>query len=168
MEKKKVQIKTWEEMEKEYTYVNKYIKDCGINVNDVYFTKNMEDRLPKDRIIEVYYNETWEEWLWVLNEDASFIADEMIKKEIKDTKEDKSLLTPSIHIGTDKVQIRLNEVIPKEEFSKELFRYSKIIEECITDTLLGRFRITSFTHLDKRFTVILLNDEVLDVKEIKD
>ena len=76
---RKVQIKTWEEMGEEYNY----IEGSGISFPEVYFTKEMEELLPKDRIIEVYYNETWEEWLWRVNKDVFSLAEEMIKEEIK-------------------------------------------------------------------------------------
>jgi len=72
---KKVQIKTWLELETEYEYT----KDCGINVNNVYFTKGMEELLPKDRIIGIYYDPLCKRWFWKI-----YFADFIIVYEVEE------------------------------------------------------------------------------------
>jgi len=88
-------------------------------------------------------------------------------KEVKENNEDKkmskkaSIKIKDFKITEDEVQI----TISKEEFAKELSLYGKIVEDINQETILGYLRITSFNYIDKGFTVIKLNGEVLTIKE---
>lgn len=53
---RKVRIKTWEEMEKKFG-LDKY-GDILVT-GDYYFTKDMENIIPNDRIIEIDENNGW-------------------------------------------------------------------------------------------------------------
>jgi len=78
---KKVQLKTWEEMEEEYiSYID------SIVVGSAYFDKALEAKLPKDRIIEIYYNGYYKKWVWGINGKEYPISGGMVKEEVKDIK----------------------------------------------------------------------------------
>ena len=190
-----VKIKTWEEMEEEFTY---YAGD-GLWVNGMHFNKEMEKELPQDRIIEINYYPQYDLWLWAVGTTDYAITEGMIKEEIT---EDKEVIVPNptkqpkgvIETFVDKMtsdkevkeetkdkkmskkasieikdfKITEDEVqitISKEEFAKELSLYGKIVEDINQETILGYLRITSFNYIDKGFTVIKLNGEVLTIKE---
>jgi hypothetical protein len=70
-----VKIKTWDKMEKEFGLTFMDIIDCKN-----YFNKDMEEELPKNRIItlEYYYDVEDEDWFW-----KGYIMDnEMIEEEL--------------------------------------------------------------------------------------
>jgi len=164
-----VKIKTWEEMKEEFTY---YASD-GLWVNGIHFNKEMEKELPQDRIIEINYYPQYDLWLWAVGPTDYAITEGMIKEEITEDKEVKeetkdkkmskkaSIKIKDFKITEDEVQI----TISKEEFAKELSLYGKIVEDINQETILGYLRITSFNYIDKGFTVIKLNGEVLTIKE---
>lgn len=62
---RKVRIKTWEEMEKKFG-LDKY-GDILVT-GDYYFTKDMENIIPKDRIIEIDENNGWLSELYGISE----------------------------------------------------------------------------------------------------
>ena len=62
---RKVRIKTWEEMEKNFG-----LDEYGdiLVTGDYYFTKDMENIIPKDRIIEIDENNGWLSELYGISE----------------------------------------------------------------------------------------------------
>ena len=77
---KKVRIKTWEEMEKEFGVdANNYIK------GDAYFTPSMECDMPENRVIEIYKNKDY--FTWDLGYDSWTISEDMIAEYIEETSE---------------------------------------------------------------------------------
>ena len=80
MEKRRVQIKTLEDLEEELPNIDN-IKGFVIE----FFIESIDKRLPQDRIIETYYNEDLEEWVWEFNgrkKDIYFITEGMIKQQL--------------------------------------------------------------------------------------
>ncbi len=79
---KKVKIKTWEQMEKEFGLDAE--GDIDIS-NEVYFVTTMENHIPVDRIIEVYeLSDGREEMYWEIEDSEWIIVSEMIEVIIKD------------------------------------------------------------------------------------
>lgn len=78
---KKVRIKTWAELEKEFGVDNKNYIKC-----DGYFTPDMECNMPESRVIEV-----WEKpsgyFTWDLGYDYWSISEDMIAEYIEETPE---------------------------------------------------------------------------------
>lgn len=67
---RKVKIKTWEKMEKEFG-----VSSYGDLKCDKYYTKVMEDNIPENRIIEIGDNEQW-----YAGGDTWFISEDMIEE----------------------------------------------------------------------------------------
>jgi hypothetical protein len=75
----KVKIKTWDAMEKEFEL------DAEGDINcRMYFTTEMEECLPKNRIIEVTDPNKKGIYNWYYDEDEYLITDDMIEEIIKD------------------------------------------------------------------------------------
>ena len=86
MEKRKVKIKTWKQLKEEYPLD----RDGDIRINNYcYFTKGMEQRLPKDRILELTFDDT-RSACWKFDSTIYTITEEMIEKNTKNTKKEVS------------------------------------------------------------------------------
>ena len=67
---RKVRIKTWEKMEKEFGLTSYGDIKC-----DKYFTKTMENNIPENRSIEIRYNNRWD-----YNSNSWNISEDMIEE----------------------------------------------------------------------------------------
>ena len=137
---KRVKIKTWEEMEKEFlTYVGGRLK-----VEDTFFTKEMEKELPRDRIIKLYYGKNLNEWVWDSGMNDYIIKDDMVDyvvndKDIPKKYEDAKALKKKIvnlHDMLDKTRTKVkdqtNEINlllkQKQELKDEILRLKNRVE----------------------------------------
>lgn len=102
MKEQKVKIKTWQEMEKEFGSIVHGSINC-----DQYFTKEMEELLPKNRIIEIDLENQWNTYT---------ITEDMIKEYINEiTKKPKEVQEKDI------VRLKISKELV-EEYSEELLK----------------------------------------------
>jgi hypothetical protein len=84
----KVKIKTWKQMEKEFGLTNN--EHIQVKYRRVSFNFNMEDSLPKDRIIEIEKGEkmskihSYNIYIWYTDDDKWHISDDMIEEIIEE------------------------------------------------------------------------------------
>ena len=120
----------------------------SILVGLAYFTKNMEDKLPKDRIIDIYYNDLYKEWFWKTNEREYSISGDMIKKEIKDTKYTNMTADELMELLT--LLYNKTQLLSEDDLDKAL-------------KLITNLKKTNKTLFDK---VLELEDRLEDVKTV--